>query len=104
MGSAGRGQGAATRGFAVVAAAIAGLAFAFTPWAERADLALLDAQWRTARHFEIRPAPDDIIVVGVDEATVARIAEPRGLWHEALGKLLARIAAARPRAIGLDVT
>lgn len=104
MDTAERGQGAATRGFAVVALAIAGLLFAFTPLAERADLVLLDAQWQALRRFDLRPAPDDIVVVGVDEATVARIAEPRGLWHEALGKGLARIAAARPRAIGLDMT
>ena len=98
-----RGDAAPTRGFAVAALAIAGLAFSFTPLADRLDLALLDAQWRALRKFEVRPAPDDIIVVGVDEATVARVREPPGLWHEPLGKALARIAGARPRAIGLDV-
>ena len=103
MDSAERGEAAPTRGFAVVALALAGLAFSFTPLADRIDLALLDAQWRTLRKFEVRPAPDDIVVVGVDEATVARVREPPGLWHEPLGKALARIASARPRAIGLDV-
>jgi CHASE2 domain-containing sensor protein len=33
---------------------------------------------------------------------VNAIAEPPGLWHESLGKTLARIASVRPRAIGLD--
>ena len=103
MDSPERGQGPAARGFAAVAAALLGLLFAFSPLAERADLSILDAQWKVLRHFDVRPAPDDIVVVGVDEATLQRVNEPRGLWHEPLGKALARIAAARPRAIGLDL-
>ena len=103
MDTVGRGQAGATRAIAAAALAIAGLAIGFSPWGDRMTLAFLDAQWRVLRHFEIRPAPTDIVIVGIDEASAARIAEPRGLWHEPLGKALARIAAARPRAIGLDV-
>ena len=104
MDTAARGQAGATRAIAAAALALAGLLFGFSPWGDRATLALLDAQWRTLRHLEPKPAPADIVIVGIDEASAARIAEPRGLWHEALGKALARIAAARPRAIGLDFT
>ena len=103
MDSPDRGQRPAARGFAAVAAAILGLLFAFTPLADRADLAILDAQWSVLRRFDLRPAPDDIVVVGIDEGTLQQVPEPRGLWHEPLGKVLARIAAARPRAIGLDL-
>jgi class 3 adenylate cyclase/CHASE2 domain-containing sensor protein len=97
------GSHAATRGFAVVALALAGLAFSWTPAAERLDAALLDAQWSMLRKFAYQPAPDDIIIVGIDDATVRAIPEPPGLWHEPLGRALVRIASAKPRAIGLDV-
>ena len=88
--------------FAVAAVALAGLAFALTPLAHRLDNALLDAQWRILKRFDARPAPDDIVIVGIDEATVGAITEPPALWHMPLGTALARIASARPRAIALD--
>lgn len=97
------GSHAGVRGFAVVALALVGLVFSWTPIAERIDAALLDAQWSVLRKFDYRPAPDDIIIVGVDEATFRAIPEPLGLWHEPLGRALVRIASAKPRAIGLDV-
>ena len=49
-----RGQGAATRAFAAAAIALAGVLFSVSPWGERADLALLDAQWHALRRFDIR--------------------------------------------------
>ena len=88
--------------FAVAAVALAGLAFALTPLAHRLDNALLDAQWRILKRFDARPASDDIVIVGIDEATVGAITEPPALWHMPLGTALARIASARPRAIALD--
>lgn len=92
------------RGFAVVAVALAGLALAFTSCTERLDNRLLDAQWSLLRKLESpRPAPADIVIVGVDERTEKSIAAPRGLWHEAVGMTLARIASARPRAIGIEL-
>ncbi|HUP30067.1 MAG TPA: CHASE2 domain-containing protein [Usitatibacter sp.] len=94
---------AASRAFAMVAVAIAGLAFWLTPLADRLEGALLDLQWTCLRGLAPRPAPDDIVIVGVDEATIARIREPMGLWHETLGKALVRIASAKPRAIALDL-
>lgn len=91
------------RGFAAAAIALLGLGFALTPLAERADALLLDLQWSILRKFDPRPAPDDIIVVGIDEASRQRIGAATGLWHEPLGEALVRLASARPRAIGLDV-
>jgi adenylate cyclase len=96
--------GAAWRTLAVMALAVAGLAFSLTPAAEHLDLRLLDLEWHLLRKFALRPAPDDILIVGVDEETLRRVKEPPGLWHEPLGKALARIAAARPRAIGLELS
>jgi adenylate cyclase len=94
---------AATRIFAVAAVALAGLAIAFTPWTERFDNALLDAEWSALRKFDPAAAPDDIVIVGIDDRTAAGIAAPIGLWHESLGMALVRIASARPRAIGIEL-
>lgn len=95
--------GTTRRGLAMMALAIAGLLASLTPLCERLDARLLDAQWRLLRKFAIRPAPDEILVVGVDEQTAAGIREPAGLWHQPLGLALARIAAARPAAIGITL-
>jgi CHASE2 domain-containing sensor protein len=97
-----QGDGGAYRAFAAVAVALAGLLFGLTPPAERLDGALLDLQWSLLRRADPRPAPDDIVIVAIDAASVARIREPVGLWHEPLGRALVRIASARPRAIGLE--
>lgn len=96
------GASAALRAVAVAALALAGFVFSLTPAAGALDDKLLDRQWAFLRKFAPKPAPDDIIVVGIDPATVDAIAAPPGLWHEPLGLALARIAAVRPRAIGLD--
>ena len=96
------GGRAALRVFAVAALAMAGFVFSITPLAGAFDDKLLDREWSVLRRFAVKPAPDDIIVVGIDPATVEAIAAPPGLWHEPLGLALARIAAARPRAMGLD--
>lgn len=83
--------------------ALAGLLFAWTPLAERADLHLLDVQWRFLHGFQPRAAPDDIIVVGVDDESVRAIVEPPGMWHEPLGRVIGKIAGAAPRALGIDL-
>ncbi|HXN16270.1 MAG TPA: CHASE2 domain-containing protein [Usitatibacter sp.] len=103
MDEADRKARAAMRALAIATLAIVGLVFSFTPAAGRLDAVLLDAEWWLLRRVDPRPAPDDIIIVGVDDATVGAIPQPPGLWHEPLGRVLLRIAAARPRAIGLDL-
>lgn len=96
------GGRAAMRAFGVAAVALAGLIFSLTPAATSLDDALLDREWRLLRQFAPRASPDDIVVVGVDPASVSAITEPPQMWHEPLGLALARIASAKPRAIGLD--
>ena len=95
------GGRSAMRAIAAAAIALLGLVFSLLPVAERLDSVLLDAEWRLLRRFDWRPAPEEIVIVGIDEESVRAIPEPPGLWHAALGRALARIAAARPRAIGL---
>jgi class 3 adenylate cyclase len=87
----------------VAALALAGLLFAWTPLAERADLFALDLSFRALRAAGPKSAPDDIVIVGLDEASEKAIGEPIALWHAPLGEALAKIASARPKAIGLDV-
>lgn len=102
MGEPDDGGRAVLRAVAVSAAALAGFVFSLTPAAAFLDSAVLDASWRILRRIDPRPAPDEVIIVGIDPATVNAIAEPPALWHESLARALTRIASARPRAIGLD--
>ncbi len=96
------GADAALRAFAVAAIALAGLAFCVMAPARFLDDRLLDHEWSILRAFAPKPSADEIVVVGIDPATLDAIAAPPGLWHEPLGLALARIASAHPRAIGLD--
>jgi class 3 adenylate cyclase len=88
----------------MAAVAFAGFLFSWTPLAERADLFALDQSFGVLRAAGPKPAPDDIVIVGLDEATERAIGEPIALWHVPLGEALAKIASAKPKAIGLDVT
>jgi CHASE2 domain-containing sensor protein len=103
MGKADAGGITATQGFAVVAIALAGFVFSLSPIAEGLDNALLDVEWNLLRKFAPRPAPDDIIIVGIDEASVRSLDAPPGLWHAPIGLALERIAGVHPRAIGIDL-
>lgn len=77
------------------------LAFALplSGWTWRADRLVYDiglSFWR-------RPVPEGLVVVAIDDASVAAIG--RWPWPRAVhSTLLARLAEAQPRAIGLDVT
>jgi CHASE2 domain-containing sensor protein len=89
--------------FVVAALALAGMAANWTPLAERADLMLLDRGFGVLRAFDPKPAPDDIVIVGIDETTRRAVGEPPGLWHVPLAELLKQIASAKPRALALDI-
>ncbi|MFZ3322151.1 MAG: CHASE2 domain-containing protein [Usitatibacter sp.] len=87
---------------AITAIALAGFFFSLTPASVWIDQRLLDLEWRELRNLGPRPAPDDVIIVGIDSTSANAITAPPELWHEPLARALARIAAAKPRAIGLD--
>ena len=75
---------------AIVLGAMAGLG--------RIDLVLYDA----VQSMRTRPVPDDIVIVAIDDDSIAAIG--RWPWRRAiLATLLDRIAATRPRALGVDV-
>jgi CHASE2 domain-containing sensor protein len=97
------GAGGGLAALLAVVLALAALGFSFTPLAERLDAWLLDREWSVLRAVAPRSAPDEIAIVGIDEASVAAVPQPLGVWNEPLGEVLVRIASARPRAIALDV-
>lgn len=75
----------------------------FTPLAQRVELTLLDWQQRlVSQVFPLQPVTD-VVVVGIDEATVRQFAEPIALWHAHLGTFLAGMALAKPSVVGLDL-
>ena len=78
--------------------AAAALAIAFSGWAWRLDRLVYDlglTLWQ-------RPPPADIVIVAIDDASVQAIG--RWPWRRAVhATLLERIAAARPKAVALDL-
>lgn len=90
--------------FAVVALLIAaGWSLSFVPATARIDLQILDTKFRVNRALAPKPATDNLVIVGIDEATLASIPEPVALWHRQYGRAFAALAGANPRAVGLDV-
>lgn len=78
------------------------------------DRRLLDAGFALMRHTAPAPVPTlalpdragvprEIVVVGIDEETLAAFPEPLTLWHRHLGDFLAVAADAGARAIGVDL-
>lgn len=61
-----------------------------------------DRQMRMLRAFHPRPLADDIVLVGTDDETYRRWAEPVALWHRHFADTMHALARARPRAVGMD--
>ena len=74
-----------------------------TPWLRPLDLTLLDVQFKALRTHALRPAANDVVIVGFDEDTTRVLREPFTLWHPHFGKFLQAAAGAGAAAIGLDV-
>jgi len=90
-------------GAAFLAIAAAGIALQSAPPIRSLELALLDAQFAALRVLGPRPVPTDVVIVGIDEATLAAFPEPLALWHRRLAGVFDGLATARPRAVGVDV-
>ncbi|HEY3401486.1 MAG TPA: adenylate/guanylate cyclase domain-containing protein [Geothrix sp.] len=66
----------------------------------------LDRLWFDAASRALRPhGPQDtsVVLIGLDEASEQAFPEPMALWHRHLGTVLEGLAAAGPRAVGLDL-
>lgn len=81
---------------------LASIAAGFS-WLDRADHVLLDTQFRLLRQLAPVEMKNDVVVVGMDEATFKQLREPFALWHPHLGKFLQAMALAKPAVLGLDV-
>lgn len=79
-------------------------AIAFQPGLQFVDGTAFDLAARTVRAVAPRALPDDVVIVGIDEATEHALPEPFAMWHEHLGSALGVIVRASPAAVGLDVT
>jgi CHASE2 domain-containing sensor protein len=88
---------------ATAALALAGLVFHLSPWGAQASLAMLDAGFGVLRAIKPGGAPDDIIIVGLDDAAASPDIDPVGSALRKLPDVLVRIARGSPRAIALHV-
>jgi class 3 adenylate cyclase/CHASE2 domain-containing sensor protein len=89
-------------GFALVLFAL--LAVHFLPPARLLELNWLDLQFRLLRHYAPLPVSQEVVVVGIDDATVREMNLPLATMHAELGRFLEAMALAQVRAVGLDVT
>jgi adenylate cyclase len=80
-----------------------GLLLPWTHWAESVDLRLLDLQFGVLARWRAPIPPDDIIIVAVDEPTLAALDEPLPLVHVHLGELFSALSTAGARAVALDL-
>lgn len=86
----------------VAALALAGLGFHLSPWGERASLLMLDSGFGILRAVGPRTAPDDILVVALDDgAEVSPGVDAVGPGLRRLPDVLSRIARGHPRATAL---
>lgn len=91
------------RAWGLAASLLVGLMLPLTQWAEPLDLKLLDAQFNLLARWRSPQPPDDIVIVAVDEPTLAALAEPLPLVHVHLSELFAALAAAEAKAVALDL-
>lgn len=64
---------------------------------------MLGGQFQLLRKYNPQPVPNDVVIIGIDEATYAAFREPLALWHPYLGKLFSALAQANPALVGLDI-
>ncbi|WP_295958668.1 adenylate/guanylate cyclase domain-containing protein [Rhodoferax sp.] len=74
-----------------------------TPLARPLEYGLLDAQQRLLLRYAPQQVHKEVVVVGIDEATLQQFAEPFALWHSHLGRFFRGMALAQPAVVGLDV-
>jgi class 3 adenylate cyclase/CHASE2 domain-containing sensor protein len=80
-----------------------GSALQLSPVAPALDAKLLDEGYALLRRITVKPAPVDVVLIGIDEDTLQAFPEPVALWHGYLGAILRGLALAQPRAVGIDV-
>ena len=87
--------------FAVVL--LLGALVGFFRFTDALDLKILDAQFRLLRAKFPQPVAKEVVIVGIDEATFAKLPEPFTLWHAHIAKFLTGMARGQAAAVGMDV-
>jgi class 3 adenylate cyclase/CHASE2 domain-containing sensor protein len=87
----------------VAACAIFALLLQASPMGAWIDFALFDATTVALRKQTPAPLSKEVVVVGIDEASMAAYPEPLTLWHRQLGDFLRAVAAGKAAAVGLDL-
>lgn len=64
---------------------------------------LLDDQFALLHRYDAHPVQNDVVIVGIDDASYKAFKEPFALWHPHLGKFLQAMAVAKPAVLGLDI-
>ena len=88
---------------ALLAAMLIGALFTAAQVARPLDLRAIDATFWLLRQLRPRAPASDIVIVGLDEATLAASPEPLAMFNRRLGALLEAMAAAGARAVALDL-
>jgi class 3 adenylate cyclase/CHASE2 domain-containing sensor protein len=87
----------------VAACAIFALLVQVSAVGTRIDSALLDMTTGVLRkHFPVAVS-NEVVVVGIDETSLATYPEPLTLWHRHLGDFLRAVATGKAAAVGLDL-
>lgn len=63
----------------------------------------LDKQFALLHRYDAHPVANDVVIVGIDDASYKTFKEPFALWHPYLGKFLQAMAVAKPTVVGLDI-
>lgn len=79
------------------------LLFLFSPLGAYLDQKLVDRQFRLLRILAPKPALLDVVVVGIDEATVETVPEPLALWHRHFGNFFTAMSQAGAATVGVDL-
>jgi adenylate cyclase len=82
---------------------LCGALIGFSRFTESLDLKILDAQFRLLRAEFPEAVAKDVVIVGIDEATVAKLPEPITLWHPHIAKFLTGMVRGQAAAVGLDL-
>ena len=80
-----------------------GLAAYFAHVFDGLDRQALDGGFALRRAHFPKPAPDDVVIVAIDEAFLSDAREPVALLHTHLADLFDAVAAGQPKVTGLDV-
>ena len=79
------------------------VAAACTPAGQRADLALLDAGFRLLRALRPAAAAGEVVIVGIDDASIGASGKPFALMLDDLANLFDALREARAGAVAVDL-